>query len=148
MNHTSVNIIEFRESDRVALQKLYLKVRKETFVWKKQTNFSLSDFDKETQGEYILTAFYEDKVIGFISVWMPNKFVHHLYVDKAFQKQRIGKFLLEIIINKIGFPLRLKCLEKNTQAISFYSKLGFTEKEKGGVANDSYILFELNTELK
>lgn len=147
MKNSSVKISEFKESDRTALQELFLKVRKETFVWKDQTKFDLLDFDKETHGEYILTAFSENKPAGFISVWMPNKFIHHLYIDREFQKQGIGKSLLEAIINEIGFPLRLKCLEKNTQAVAFYTKIGFTEKEKGGFGNDSYILFELKTDL-
>ncbi|MBE8728156.1 GNAT family N-acetyltransferase [Flavobacterium hungaricum] len=145
MKNSSLQISEFKESDRKALQELFLKVRKETFVWKDQTSFHLEDFDKETQGEYILTAFFENRPIGFISVWVPNKFIHHLYIDSEFQKRGIGKSLLEAIVNEIGYPLRLKCLEKNTLAISFYKKLGFTEKEKGGFGNDSYILFQLNT---
>lgn len=148
MINNSLKINEFKESDRTALQELFLKVRKETFVWKDQNKFDLIDFDKETHGEYILTAFFENKPIGFISVWMPNKFIHHLYIDQEFQKQGIAKSLLKAIINEIGFPLRLKCLQKNTKAIAFYKKIGFVEKEKGGAENDVFILFELNTELK
>lgn len=144
-NHLTIS--EFKESDRTALQELFLKVRKETFVWKDQTKFDLKDFDKETHGEYIVIVSSENKPIGFISVWMQNKFIHHLYIDKAFQKQGIGKSLLQTIINKIRFPLRLKCLEKNTEAVSFYQKIGFIEKEKGATGNDSFILFELNAEL-
>lgn len=146
MLSNTLKISEFKESDRTALQQLFLKIRKETFTWKDQTAFHLEDFDKETHGEYILVAFIENKLVGFISVWLPNNFIHHLYIDKTFQKQGIGKTLLNKIADKTGFPLRLKCLEKNTEAISFYKKIGFTEKEKGGFGNDSFIVFELSSD--
>jgi hypothetical protein len=86
-----IKIIEFRESDRDALRELFLKVRKSTFVWKDQSAFDLLDFDVQTREEYILTAFYDEKIAGFISIWVPDNFVHHLFIDQGFQK--LGHFI-------------------------------------------------------
>ncbi|RZJ49711.1 MAG: GNAT family N-acetyltransferase [Flavobacterium sp.] len=143
-----LKIIDFKESDRDALRELFLKVRQSTFVWKDPEDFDLFDFDKQTLGEYIMTAFYEEKIVGFISIWLPDNFIHHLFIDEEFQKMGIGKELLKAAINKTGFPIKLKCLEKNIQAVQFYKKTGFIEKGKGGVGENSFIAFELNQEIE
>ena len=143
-----LKIAEFKESDRDSLRELFLKVRQSTFVWKDQSTFDLLDFDAQTRDEYIVTAFYEGKIVGFISIWLPDNFVHHLFIDDEFQKLGIGKALLKTAIDKTGFPIKLKCLEKNTQAIAFYKKTGFAEKGVGGIGDGSFISFELNQEIQ
>lgn len=143
-----LSIAEFRKSDLKALQKIFLEERKRTFTWNDISEFKLDDFIKQTQGEYILTAFWNDIPVGFISIWIPNNFIHHLYVDHAHQGKSIGSQLLTQAISKTNFPLTLKCLENNTKAIDFYIKKGFIEKEKGNSSNGIYILFELTKELK
>ncbi|MFH6945781.1 GNAT family N-acetyltransferase [Flavobacterium sp. FlaQc-50] len=143
-----LNIIEFRNGDLDALRQLFLKVRQETFIWADPETFDLLDFDVQTKGEYILTALYDEKVIGFISVWMRDNFIHHLYIDEAFHKLGIGKRLLNEVIKRAKFPLVLKCLEKNTEAISFYKKVGFVEKARNENENGPYILFELNQKIE
>ena len=137
-------IIEFRKRDLNSLRELFLKVRKNTFVWADPKTFDLLDFDVQTRGEYILTALYDEKVIGFISVWMRDNFIHHLYIDEAYHKKGIGKALLKAATEKIKFPVVLKCLEKNIGAIGFYKKIGFVEKARDENENGPYILFELN----
>jgi ribosomal protein S18 acetylase RimI-like enzyme len=139
-----VEIIEFRQSDLDALRELFLKVRQSTFVWADRTTFDLPDFDVQTKGEYILTALYNEKVIGFISVWMRDNFIHHLYIDPAFHKRGIGKMLLKVAMEQTKLPVTLKCLERNTEAVAFYKKIGFTEKGRGDNENGPYILFALN----
>lgn len=141
-------IIEFRKRDLNSLRELFLKVRQNTFVWADPTIFDLLDFDIQTKGEYILTALYDEKVIGFISVWMRDNFIHHLYIDESYHRHGIGKALLKAAIEKTKFPVALKCLEKNIEAIEFYKKLGFIEKTRGKNENGSYILFQLNKKLE
>jgi GNAT superfamily N-acetyltransferase len=148
MNDQFFKIIEFRKSDINSLRELFLKVRKSTFVWADPTTFDLLDFDTQTKGEYILTALHDEKVIGFISVWMRDNFIHHLYIDKAYHKRGIGKALLKAIMEKTKFPITLKCLEKNKGAIEFYKKSGFIEKGRGDNENGSFIVFELNQKIK
>lgn len=143
-----IKIIEFRKSDLDSLRELFLKVRKDTFVWVNPATFDLLDFDKETKGEYILTALNNEKVIGFISVWMRDNFIHHLYIDESFHKHGIGKKLLKAALEKTKFPVMLKCVEKNIGAVEFYKKMGFIEKARNDNENGTYILFELNKEIE
>ncbi|MEN2398567.1 GNAT family N-acetyltransferase [Flavobacterium sp. MC2016-06] len=138
-----MQIIEPNESHLPVLKKLFLQERQSTFTWVNQAEFKLSDFDRETEGEYLLIALENEVVIGFISVWLPNNFIHHLYIDKQYHGQGIGTKLLNAVTDKIGFPITLKCLENNTQAVHFYRRKGFVQKERGLSGHGGYILFEL-----
>ncbi|KFF05474.1 N-acetyltransferase [Flavobacterium reichenbachii] len=138
-----MNIIAYNENHLPDLKKIFLQERRRTFTWVDQSKFKLIDFERETKGESILTAVENDIIIGFISVWMPNNFIHHLYVAEKHQGNGVGTQLLNAVINKIGFPITLKCLENNTQAVHFYTKKGFKQKERGLSGNGGYILFEL-----
>ncbi|MEN2413521.1 GNAT family N-acetyltransferase [Flavobacterium mesophilum] len=138
-----MTITEIRKNDYEPLKKLFLEERKNTFSWLDQSEFQLDDFEKLTHGELILTALIDDVPVGFISIWMPNNFIHHLYVSHEHQGKNIGTELLKVAVKKTTFPLTLKCLEKNKKAVDFYSQKGFVEKEKGMSEHGTYILFEL-----
>ncbi|UII34515.1 GNAT family N-acetyltransferase [Fulvivirga ulvae] len=143
-----IQIIESREKDIDALRNLFLKTRLTTFSWIEPSQFKLSDFEKETDGEYILVALDDELLVGFVSVWVADNFVHHLYVDEKYHNKNIGTELLKTTIDKIGLPIRLKCEENNAKAVSFYKQKGFVEKERGQSKNGTYILFELLKELE
>lgn len=143
-----LSVVESRNIDLQSLREIFFEERKRTFTWTDISEFELEDFDKQTQGEYILTALLNDIPVGFISIWMPNNFIHHLYVDHNYQGKNIGTELLKDAITKTKFPITLKCLENNTKAINFYTKKGFKAKEKGYSNNGTYILFELTQEVK
>lgn len=138
-----MTITTIREKDYEPLKKLFLEERKSTFSWLDQSEFQLDDFEKLTQGEFILTALIDNIPVGFISIWMPNNFIHHLYISKKYQGQNIGTELLKAATKKATFPITLKCLEKNMKAVDFYKSKGFIEKEKGNSEHGTYILFEL-----
>ena len=139
-----IQIIERRKTDEQRLQDLFFKLRKAVY---NDTNSTASDFCKETEGEDILIALLNNQVVGFISVWVADNFVHHLYVEESYQNLNIGTRLLQAVIEKTGVPVRLKCVETNTKAIEFYSRKGFIEKERGQSESGAYILFELRNRL-
>ncbi|SCY63238.1 Ribosomal protein S18 acetylase RimI [Flavobacterium anhuiense] len=130
------------------LRTIFLKERQRTFTEQNTSEFKLEDFDKQTQGEYILSALIDDIPVGFISIWIPNNFIHHLYVDNAYQGKNIGTQLLKAAIQKTAFPITLKCLVSNTKAIDFYLRKGFVEKSRGQSGNGTYILFKLTKEIQ
>jgi ribosomal protein S18 acetylase RimI-like enzyme len=140
-----VTIVERREGDLPALRELFLKVRQDTFTWAEPGSFDSLDFDKETEGEYILVALLKDRLIGFISVWKEDSFIHHLYVDREYKRQGIGTNLLQAIMEKINFPVRLKCLEQNVSALDYYHKRGFISKGTGNSEAGAFILLELES---
>ncbi|CAH0539545.1 hypothetical protein [Vibrio marisflavi] len=64
-----------------AVSELYLNGRTSTFSWLDTSGYSLADFELDTEGERILVALVGEHVVGFISIWEPENFVHHLYVS-------------------------------------------------------------------
>jgi ribosomal protein S18 acetylase RimI-like enzyme len=138
-----MKIREIRKSDLDSLRNIFLKERQTTFSWVDTATFNLQDFDVETEAEYILIAISDNIVMGFISMWVEDNFIHHLYVDQKYHRKGIGTQLLKAALNKSDFPVTLKCLENNTLAVNFYKNKGFIEKEKGQSEQGTYILFQL-----
>lgn len=136
-------IREIKNTDFDVLRKLFLKERQDTFFWLDPTEFKLEDFEKHIKGELVLVAIDQEIPVGFISIWMPNNFIHHFYVDQKYQGKGVGTLLLNAAIQKTLLPITLKCLEENTKAVAFYRKKGFIEKERGPSEHGDYILFEL-----
>ena len=130
------------DADRPALRALFLQARRATFHWRAADDFQPGDFDEQTRGERVLVA--EDEagaVTGFVSVWEPDSFVHHLYVAPDRQRQGIGQALLRAA----GWPqvaLRLKCLTRNESALAFYRAHGFVETDAGLAEDGDYLLLE------
>ena len=98
---------------------------------------SEEEFLAETGGETTIVALQDAEVMGYISIWEPDCFIHHIYVDPNHQGVGIGTVLLnEAIMLAIARPLSLKCQRANTKAMEFYQHARFQETEEFGV--DSY----------
>lgn len=139
-----MKIAAIKKTDFETLRNLYLNERRRTISWLDPIKFQLKDFDSETKEELILVAYDNDIPIGFISIWMKDNFIHHLYIDQHYQGKNIGTELLKAAIVQTYLPITLKCLENNTNAITFYLKKGFVAKERGQSEHGEYILFELS----
>lgn len=130
------------DADRPALRALCLQARKATFHWLATNDFQPGDFDTQTCGERVLVA--EDDAgaaTGFVSVWEPDAFIHHLYVSPGRQRQGIGRALLQAA-GWPRLPLRLKCLARNEAALAFYRAHGFVETGTGTADDGDYLVLE------
>ncbi|EPM4949036.1 GNAT family N-acetyltransferase, partial [Vibrio cholerae] len=90
----------------------------------KADSFRIEDFDRDSQGERIWLSEVLGNVAGFISIWEPDKFIHHLYVATEYQGQGVGSMLLNGAKAKYG-NLSLKCMVQNQKALNFYLSQGF-----------------------
>jgi ribosomal protein S18 acetylase RimI-like enzyme len=88
-------------------------------------------FAKETEEERILVAEVPGALVGFVSLYEPQSFVHHLYVDPAFQGRGIGRALLSRAVGLAGGQASLKCQTRNAGALAFYRSLGWIEIAAG-----------------
>jgi ribosomal protein S18 acetylase RimI-like enzyme len=88
-------------------------------------------FESETKDETMLVAERDGAVVGFVSVYLPESFVHHLYVDPIHQGRGIGETLLEQAVALAGGRASLKCQTRNRRALAFYRRLGWTEITAG-----------------
>lgn len=131
---------KMQAAHREDLRSLYLQSRLHTFKWLDTSKFSLEDFDSATLGETVLVAVVGAKPVGFISWWVPDDFIHNVYVDPHFLHLGIGKALLDQCLAEIGRPATLKCLQQNTSALSFYQAQGWCIKDEGPSSDGPYYL--------
>lgn len=90
----------------------------------------------ETDGEVILVAARGTRVVGFVSVFRPDAFIHHLYVARSAQGQGVGRMLLTAGCALSSSRASLKCALGNRPARAFYAHLGWSEVEVGDDPTD------------
>jgi len=130
-------------SDQAALADLYLRSRRATFTWRYPADFQLDDFARDTEGELIHLAESEDgTILGFLSLWEPDRFIHHLFIAPDHLRQGIGQALLADLHQRLPGPFRLKCLTANLPALAFYRSVGWTEVDRETSSDGEYLLLE------
>lgn len=136
---------EARESDRAELARIFLACRRAGSHWLGVTSPALRDFDRATEGERLFVA--EDGehcVLGFVAVFEPERFVHHVFVKPGHERQGVGRRLLESLGDWLPLPYRLKCACANTRALAFYHALGWIEVGRDHDHTGKYVDLELN----
>jgi GNAT superfamily N-acetyltransferase len=119
-------------NDQVKCQEIYTTVRAATFTWVNPKRFKPSDFGPDTLGESLLVADHPlSGIVGFVGIWMPENFIHHLYVLPECHRIGIGRALLESALRLISRPAKLKCQSANQNACQFYRHLGWRQGEQG-----------------
>ncbi|AVF38449.1 GNAT family N-acetyltransferase [Pandoraea apista] len=114
------------DADRRAVARLYYEVRVATMTWLDPSTFGENDFALHSAGEEVLVAKSDDgSVLGFVSVWRADEFIHMLYVRQSSQGSGVGARLLQALPGWPGRRYRLKCLVRNTRASAFYARHGF-----------------------
>ncbi|TCZ68608.1 N-acetyltransferase, partial [Paenibacillus albiflavus] len=120
-----MNIREAHEGDYPELRKLYLKSRHNTFVWDNIIEMTLEDFDKHTEDEFIIVAEEAGILMGFTSLYLPDNFIHNLFVHPDCSGKGVGSRLLQAADVKMNKPMLLKCVSKNHKALTFYERNGW-----------------------
>ena len=135
-------IREFIEADRPSLRKVYLETRRQTFSRLRGDSFQLDDFDKDTAGEKVWICELSKEVIGFVSVWEPDNFFHHLFILPEITRQGYGSQLLTVCMTHMSHPVKLKCVSRNTDALEFYHSKGWRTILKGMSSDGEYQLMQ------
>lgn len=131
-------------NDWPSICRIYAEVRKRQFPWISASQIDENDLQLHAAGEDILVAEKNGEIVGFISVWRPESFVHHLFVQTDDQRQGIGGDLLDAAVARYPLPLRLKCVAANGPAVAFYRKKGWREVSRDFSEDGAYLLFEWN----
>lgn len=127
-------------ADHAALAHLYLASRRHAFHWLPADACALADFEAATAGEEILVAERAGEPLGFASVWLPDSFLHHLFVAPGHLRQGIGRALLDACATLPGGCTTLKCLVRNAEALRFYAAQGWRAEAEGGTGDDAWLL--------
>ena len=129
--------------DWAAIRQIYNDVRKRQFLWVDPASISQNDIRRDSEGEEFHVIVEKEKVVGFVSVWAPESFIHHLYIRTASQGKGLGSMLLAFACETYPFPLTLKCVAQNLRAVEFYKKSGWEILEEGISDDGTYFLMEL-----
>ncbi|MGG3280104.1 N-acetyltransferase family protein [Paenibacillus solani] len=131
-------IREASKIDYPELRQIYLESRRKSFHWANTEELNLNDFDKDTTEEYILLAEENSRILGFASLYLPDRFIHNLFVHPDFCGKGVGTQLVKNAIEKMGKPVRLKCVSENHKALSFYEKSGWKKVVEEGKPGEKY----------
>lgn len=90
-----------------------------------------------TAASFKLDAVHEDvwaaldggRVVGVLSLYAPDAFVHSLFVED--RGRGVGVALLRAAAAQIPRPLSLKVEAANARAIAFYTREGFWPVDRG-----------------
>jgi ribosomal protein S18 acetylase RimI-like enzyme len=88
-------------------------------------------FMMETKDERLLVAESGGAVVGFVSLYEPQSFIHHLYVDPTQARRGVGSALLGAALDRAGGRASLRCQTRNEGALAFYRRHGFVEVAAG-----------------
>ncbi|OPA78689.1 GNAT family N-acetyltransferase [Paenibacillus selenitireducens] len=130
------------ELDYPDLRMIYLESRRKTFHWAGKEEMTLEDFDKHTVEEYIILAEEDNQILGFASLYLPDNFIHNLFVHPDFSGKGVGGQLLNASIEKMNKPLRLKCVSENHKAMKFYKNKGWRKVVEEGNPGEKYWVME------
>lgn len=128
------------DADRREVARLYYEVRVATMTWLDPSTFDENDFALHSAGEEVIVAKSGDgSVLGFVSVWRADDFIHMLYVRESSQGSGVGARLVQALPGWPGHRYRLKCLVRNTRASAFYTSHGFQVTGRGVSDDGEYV---------
>jgi GNAT superfamily N-acetyltransferase len=111
--------------DLEACVQVYRAAAIPAFSWLPPEAITADYFLESIREEELWVAERGGRVEGFVSIYLPGGFIHSLYVHPAWQRQGIGRALLEQALRRCGGHGELKCQEANRAACRFYQALGW-----------------------
>jgi GNAT superfamily N-acetyltransferase len=104
---------------------LYVRAGTAAFSWRPEGHFQAEDFRRFAEDEEIWLALMGDALVGILSIFRAENFVHCLYVDPDAQRLGVGRALVDRVHSVVGAPLTLKLDLPNRNAIKFYETTGW-----------------------
>lgn len=126
-----------KKKHRYELRKLYLVSRIDTFFWEEESTFKLTDFDHDTEDELVLVAIKNNKILGFISLYLEDNFIHNLFVLPEKKGMGVGTSLMKEVQTILKKPMKLKCLSRNKDALKFYESKGWKKIDEVKFENEN-----------
>ncbi len=124
------------------LERIYRETREACFRWLSRERIAEARLGRDSEGEVLYVARVGGRVCGFVSVWAPDRFVHHLYVDLTARGNGAGSALLAFAARRHPGALRLKCVAQNDAAREFYLRRGWRVIDRGSAEDGDYLLME------
>ncbi len=114
-----------------------------TADWLPPADRAETDFGKVSEGEDVSVCFDRTReLVGFISVWREDSFIHHLHVVANARRQGVGTALIQSLGTWLPRPWSLKCVLLNGTARRFYRARGFIEVSINTDERAPYVLMQ------
>ena len=84
------------------------------------------------------------EILGFVSYYPPDNFLHHFYVRPDSRLNKVGTRILKYLQGEYGLCMKLKCLVSNHGALAFYKRIGFETCDAGQSNDCSYQLLAID----
>ncbi len=123
------------------LELLFQLVRVKTFFTRPKNDFQIGDYQKSTEGENVWVAEENGMIVGFVSIYPANNFVHNLFIHPNYQGKSIGSQLLQIAELNLNTPMTLKIAIDNLTVCRFYEKHGWHQISVHDDTQEPYVLY-------
>jgi GNAT superfamily N-acetyltransferase len=129
--------------DLPACTAIYLAAARIAFPWvaPEEIRADADHIPDSLREEDVWVAETAGGVAGFIAIYLPDHFIHSLYVDPARQGRGIGGALLHQALRRCGGHAELKCQEGNRAACRFYVERGWQPADWGWSSAGPWIRF-------
>ena len=104
---------------------LYVRSGRAAFTWRPDNHFRAEDFRMFALDEEVWLARMGGALVGILSIFRAESFIHCLYVDPDAQGLGVGRALVDHVRRVVGEPLTLKLDVPNRKAICFYEATGW-----------------------
>ena len=104
---------------------LYVRSGTAAFTWRPPGHFTADDFIRFAEEEEVWLAFSGNALVGLLSLFRADNFIHCLYVTPEAQRLGVGRNLVAHLRRETGQPLTLKLDTLNTKAVAFYEATGW-----------------------
>jgi ribosomal protein S18 acetylase RimI-like enzyme len=125
-------------NDQAACAAVFIATMTATFPNEPAEGKTAAAYAASVAGEEQWAAFWNGKIIGYISVYWPTNFIHSLYVLPAYQGRGAGKALMETAIQAAKGDLELKTDKVNQPAFMFYRRNGWRVVGEGLAATGAW----------
>ncbi len=136
-----LNIRRPNIEDIEALEQLFQLTRQHTFILRSAEEFKIGDYVQSTHEDEVWVAEENGFIIGFVSIYVPDNFIHNLFVYPEHQGKGIGTKLLQLAEQNLGRPMTLKAAMDNPKSFSFYEKYGWHQVSIHEDIDEPYILY-------
>ena len=138
----SISVRPYASQDKADCAFLFETVQREIFPNDDPAKFARYRFRTDTGGEEIWVAQADCQVIGFVTLWRPDPFVHYLLVHPDWRGGGVGVQLLDTLLATVDQSVDLKCRSDNTGARRFYLRNNWFETGSGYQDGVTYIRFQ------
>ena len=139
-------VLQASANDRPAIEQLYAEAIGRA-AWLPPRARLRADFSEVSHGEMVYVIQTDaGELAGFVAVYEPESFVHHLFVAPQYQRRGLASLLLSSLHTWLPLPWRLKCIRGNTDALSFYAVNGWEEVGAGESEEGPYLVLEYSQE--